>query len=61
MPNEFVIKNGYFSQGSSNITGSLTVTAGVTASLFGTASWAQNAITASFITTAQTASYVLQH
>ena len=60
MANEFVIKNGYFSQGSSNITGSLNVSAGVTASLFGTASWAQNAVTASFITTAQTASYVLQ-
>lgn len=25
MPNEFVIKNGFFSQGSSNVTGSLTV------------------------------------
>ena len=59
MANEFIIKNGYFSQGSSNITGSLNVTAGITGSLFGTASWAQNAITASFITTAQTASYVL--
>ena len=32
MASEFVIKNGYFSQGNSNITGSLTVTGGVTAS-----------------------------
>jgi hypothetical protein len=38
MANEFIIKNGYFSQGSSNITGSLNVTAGITGSLFGTAS-----------------------
>ena len=59
MANEFIIKNGYFSQGSSTITGSLTVTAGVTASLQGTASWSNNAITASYIVTAQTASYVL--
>jgi hypothetical protein len=59
MANEFIIKNGYFSQGSSNVTGSLTVTAGVTASLQGTASWSNNAITSSYIVTAQTASYVL--
>lgn len=45
MANEFVIKNGYFSQGNSNITGSLIVTGGVTASLQGTASYA---ITASY-------------
>ena len=54
MANEFIIKNGYFSQGSSNITGSLNVTAGITGSLFGTASWAQNAITASFINVTNT-------
>jgi len=41
------------------ITGSLNVQNGVTASLFGTASWAQNTTTASFVTLAQTASYVL--
>jgi len=34
--------------GSQTISGSLTVTQGVTGSLFGTASWAQNALTASF-------------
>lgn len=33
MPNEFIIKNGYFSQGNSTITGSLTVTAGITGSV----------------------------
>jgi len=45
--------------GNTLITGSLTVTAGITGSLLGTSSWAQNSVTASFITTAQTASYVL--
>jgi hypothetical protein len=44
--NEFIIKNGFFSQGNSNITGSLNVTAGITGSLQGTASFA---ISASFI------------
>lgn len=48
MPNEFVIKNGYFSQGNSNITGSLTVSGGITGSLQGTASFAQTAVTASY-------------
>jgi hypothetical protein len=51
MANEFIIKNGFFSQGSSNITGSLSVSAGITGSLFGTASWAQSAsqaLTASY-------------
>lgn len=45
--------------GNAIITGSLNVTAGITSSLFGTASWSDNSITASFITTAQTASYIL--
>lgn len=43
MANEFRIKNGFESQGNSNVTGSLTVTAGITGSLFGTASWAVSA------------------
>jgi hypothetical protein len=43
--------------GSAIITGSLNVTQGITGSLFGTSSWANNAVTASFVTTAQTASY----
>ena len=44
--------------GTAEITGSLIVTSGVTASLFGTASWANNALTASYVQNAQTASYV---
>jgi hypothetical protein len=43
MPNEFIIKNGYFSQGNSEITGSLRVTGGITGSLQGTASFATTA------------------
>lgn len=35
--------------GSQVISGSLTVTQGITGSLFGTASWAQNAVTASYV------------
>ena len=58
MANEFVIKNGYLSRGDSEITGSLIVTGGITGSLFGTASWADNATTASYVMTAETASYV---
>ena len=38
MPNEFIIKNGFFSQGNSNITGSLNVTAGITGSFSGNGS-----------------------
>ena len=45
--------------GSAEITGSLIVTGGITGSLFGTASWADNATTASYVMTAETASYVL--
>lgn len=45
----------------SSLTGLTSVNAtSFTGSLFGTASWALNAVTASFVTTAQTASYVLQ-
>ena len=52
MANEFVIKNGFFSQGTSNITGNLSVSqtisgstgefTSITGSLFGTASYASN-------------------
>jgi hypothetical protein len=42
--------------GSSVMSGSLNVTQGITSSLFGTASWAQNALTASFVSTASLAS-----
>jgi hypothetical protein len=48
MANEFVAKNGLISQNNTTVTGSLIVTNGVTASLQGTASWATNALTASF-------------
>lgn len=43
MPNEFVVKNGFISQNSSTVTGSLIVTGGITGSLLGTASFASNA------------------
>jgi len=46
--------------GSLQVTGSLNVTAGITGSLFGTASWSNRAVTASYVVLAQTASYVLQ-
>jgi hypothetical protein len=49
MANEFVAKNGLISQNNSIITGSLTVTTGITGSLVGTASWATNASTSSTI------------
>lgn len=55
MANEFIIKNGFFSQGSSNITGSLTVSQGITGSLLGTASYASTALSSSY---ALTASYI---
>jgi hypothetical protein len=51
--------------GSAIISGSLTITQGITGSLFGTSSWAQNAVTSSYILNAvsasfaSTASYVL--
>ena len=48
MANEFVAKNGLISQNNTTVSGSLTVTQGITGSLFGTASWAINALTASF-------------
>jgi hypothetical protein len=58
MANEFIIKNGYFSQGSSNITGSLSVSQGITGSLFGTASFATTAsyISPTFISASAAAS-----
>ena len=49
MANEFIARNGLIAQNNSTITGSLTVTQGITGSLFGTSSWAQNASTASFV------------
>ena len=52
MANEFKIKNGFFSEGSSNVTGSLNVSAGITGSLLGTASFATTTISSSFALTA---------
>jgi hypothetical protein len=48
----------YSSASTHIVTGSLTVTEGITGSLLGTSSWASNAQTSSYIVTAQTASYV---
>jgi hypothetical protein len=49
MPNEFVARNGVIALNNSIVTGSLTVTNGITGSLFGTSSWAINALTSSFV------------
>jgi hypothetical protein len=54
MPNEFIIKNGFRSQGNSEVTGSLNVTAGITGSLLGTASFATTAGNATSISSAIT-------
>jgi hypothetical protein len=48
MANEFVARNGLIAQNNSTVTGSLNVTGGITGSLQGTASWAQNAVSASY-------------
>ena len=48
MAYEFIIKNGLISPGSAQITGSLTVLGGITGDLTGTASWASNAVSASW-------------
>jgi hypothetical protein len=59
MPNEFKVKNGLFvDQGGATITGSVIATGGFTGSLQGTSSWATNALTASFISTASTNAFV---
>ena len=52
MPNEFIARNGVIALNNSIITGSLTVTGGITGSLFGTSSWATNVISASYALTA---------
>ena len=44
--------------GSLTVTGSLNVTSGITGSLFGTSSWAINALTASFVNTTSTNAFV---
>ena len=64
MANEFVAKNGLISQNNTTISGSLTVTQGVTGSLLGTASYASlapdyvlNSATSSYTKNDQTASF----
>ena len=57
MPNEFVARNGIIALNNSSITGSLGVSSGITGSLFGTASWASNAVTSSYILNAVSASF----
>lgn len=73
MPYEFITKNGLISQGNVTVTGSLITSQNVTASnisasgtviatsftgsLLGTSSWATNALTASYLTTAN--SYIV--
>lgn len=52
MANEFVARKGLIVSGSTLLTGSLNVSNGITGSLFGTSSWADNAISSSFATTA---------
>lgn len=66
MANEFIARNGVIAQNNSTVSGSLTVTQGITGSLEGTASYASQGLSSSFSTTAsyiqnaQSASYVLQ-
>jgi hypothetical protein len=57
MANEFKIKNGYLSEGNSQITGSLNVSAGITGSLQGTASYATQALSASYAPSTPTFPY----
>lgn len=58
MANEFVARKGLIVSGSTQITGSLQVTAGITGSLFGTSSWANNVLSSSFATTASAATSI---
>ena len=46
--NEFIARNGIIAQNNSTVSGSLTVTAGITGSIFGSASYATTAATASY-------------
>jgi len=57
MPNEFVARNGIIALNNSSITGSLGVSGGITGSLLGTASWASNAVTSSYVLNAVSASF----
>ena len=57
MANEFIARNGLIAQNNSTVTGSLTVTAGITGSLLGTASYADIATTSSYVLQAVSASF----
>lgn len=59
MSNEFVTRNGFVSLDNSRITGSLNVSAGITGSLFGTASFAVSASSVTSASFASTASLAL--
>jgi hypothetical protein len=65
MANEFVAKNGLISQNNTIVSGSLTVTQGITGSLQGTASWSTNALTASlapnYVLTSTTSSMLVPY
>lgn len=53
MPNEFIARNGLRAQNSSDITGSFRVSGGITGSLQGTASYATQALSASYALSAE--------
>jgi hypothetical protein len=57
VPSPFPFTGSAVITGSLTVTGSLSVTAGITGSLFGTASWANNATTASYVLNAVSASF----
>jgi hypothetical protein len=60
MPNEFIARNGVIAQNNSTISGSLSVTSGITGSFQGiatTASYVLNAVSSSFATSAVTSSF----
>jgi hypothetical protein len=54
-----IFTGSIYSSGSTILTGDLNVTNGITGSLFGTASWANNATTSSYALVATSASYAL--
>ena len=53
MPNEFIARNGLRAQNNSDITGSFRVSGGITGSLQGTASYATQALSASYALSAE--------
>lgn len=57
MANEFIARNGIIAKSNSTITGSLTVTQGITGSLFGTASYSNTNLSSSYASNSTSASY----